>query len=281
MTPNKQRRTYHPSECAQLAMMLEVCAWKKPGNVDRCHDYSDTWLEHFLATMIFSRPAFEDAERAQRTIGEIFYDAVTTCSYHNGGNTHFGAFLLLIPLIYGKGIAGANAAVKTTTTTDAVLFYQAFSKIDVRVRKSDDKYDIHDPTVYDRLHADGQTMYTLMKYSAEHDMVAREWTNSFALSQWTASQLWNTSENKCTGKDSIPRVFLQLMAKEPDTFIVKKWGIKEAKNIKTKANAVLAGNMSLDAFDAECIAKGINPGSLADIMIAGLYLALMDGWVWE
>jgi triphosphoribosyl-dephospho-CoA synthase len=231
--------------------------------------------------MIFSRLALEDAERAQRSIGEIFYDAVTTSSYHNGGNTHFGAFLLLIPLIYGKSIAGANAAIKETTTNDAVLFYQAFSKTCVRVREKDDKYDIHDPTVYDRLHRDGQTMYSLMKYSAEYDMVAREWTNSFALSQWTASQLWVASESKYTGRDSISRVFLQLMAKEPDTFITKKWGIKEAENIRKKANAVLAGSTSLDTFDAECIAKGINPGSLADIMIAGLYLALMDGWAWE
>ena len=277
MTANRQKRDLHPSECAQLAMMLEVCAWKKPGNVDRCHDYSDTWLEHFLATMIFARPAFEDAEREQRSIGEIFHDAVTTCSYHNGGNTHFGAFLLLIPLIYGKSIAGANAAVKATTTNDAVLFYQAFSKTSVRVRENDEKYDIHDPTVYDRLHADDQTMYTLMEYSAECDMVAREWTNSFALSQWTAKQLQLLSG----GRDSISRVFLQLMAKEADTFIVKKWGLMEAEDVQRKANAVLEGRMSLDTFDAECIEKGINPGSLADIMIAGLYVALMDGWAWE
>ena len=281
MTLKGAKGAYRPSECAQLAMMLEVCAWRKPGNVDRCHDYSDTWLEHFLATTIFAHHAFEDAERAQRSIGEIFYDAVTASGRHGGGNTHFGSFLLLIPLIYGKSITGASSAVKKTTTHDAVLFYDAFSKIPVRVRKKDDKYDIHDPKVHDRLHAEGQTMYTLMEYSADHDMVAREWTNSFFLSNWTASQLWAASENTDTGRECIPRVFLQLMAKEPDTFIAKKWGIQVAQDTHEKAKAVLAERMSLDAFDAECIAKEINPGSLADIMIAGLYIALMDGWRWE
>lgn len=281
MTQKCEMGAHHPSECAQLAMMLEVCAWNKPGNVDRCHDYSDTWLEHFLATMIFARVAFEDAQRAQRSIGEIFYDAVVASGRHGGGNTHFGAFLLLIPLICGKGIRGASSAVKATTTNDAVLFYQAFSKTSVRVLEKDDKYDIHDPMVYDRLHAEAQTMYTLMEHSADHDIVAREWTNSFSLSDWTASQLWAASEKTIHGKDCIPGVFLQLMAKEPDTFIAKKWGIQVAKNVNEKAKAVLAGSMSLDAFDAECIAKGINPGSLADIMIAGLYIALMDGWRWE
>ena len=47
---------------AQLAMMLEVCAYPKPGNVDRCHDYDNTRLEHFLGSMIFSRNALELAE---------------------------------------------------------------------------------------------------------------------------------------------------------------------------------------------------------------------------
>ena len=50
------------AERAQLAMMLEVCAYPKPGNVDRCHDYPDTRLEHFLASTIFARSAFEEAE---------------------------------------------------------------------------------------------------------------------------------------------------------------------------------------------------------------------------
>ncbi|MDR2855244.1 MAG: triphosphoribosyl-dephospho-CoA synthase [Methanomicrobiales archaeon] len=281
MARKEEQLAYRPSECAQLAMMLEVCAWNKPGNVDRCHDYSDTWLEHFLATMIFTRLAFEDAERAQRSIGEIFYDAVQANGRHRGGNTHFGALLLLIPLIYGKGSIGASSAVKKTTTHDAVLFYQAFSKTSVRVREKDDKYDIHDPMVYTRLHTEAQTMYTLMEYSADHDMVAREWINSFSLSNWTASQLWAASESTGAGKNCISGVFLQLMAKEPDTFIAKKWGIQVAKDTHEKAKAVLAGSMSPHAFDDECIAKGINPGSLADIMIAGLYIALMDGWRWE
>ncbi|WP_371415218.1 triphosphoribosyl-dephospho-CoA synthase, partial [Methanogenium sp. MK-MG] len=57
------------SECAQIAMMLEVCAYPKPGNVDRCHDYDDTWLEHFLASAILARPAFAAAEKRAAGMG--------------------------------------------------------------------------------------------------------------------------------------------------------------------------------------------------------------------
>ncbi|MDD1663513.1 MAG: triphosphoribosyl-dephospho-CoA synthase, partial [Methanomicrobiales archaeon] len=50
-----------PVERAQMAMVLEVTAYPKPGNVDRCHDYEGTVLEHFLASAILARPALERA----------------------------------------------------------------------------------------------------------------------------------------------------------------------------------------------------------------------------
>ena len=89
-------------------MMLEVCAFPKPGNVDRCHDYPDTRLEHFLASVILARPALEEAALGKGRIGEIIGHAVRQTSMHSGGNTHFGAFILLIPLMYGGDIEGAE-----------------------------------------------------------------------------------------------------------------------------------------------------------------------------
>jgi triphosphoribosyl-dephospho-CoA synthetase len=59
------------TERAQMAMAFEVCAWGKPGNVDRCHDFPDTKLEHFLASVIFCRPAFEKAEHRQGSVGAL------------------------------------------------------------------------------------------------------------------------------------------------------------------------------------------------------------------
>ncbi|HOF97134.1 MAG TPA: triphosphoribosyl-dephospho-CoA synthase, partial [Methanoculleus sp.] len=38
----KKRPPMNRAERAQMAMMLEVSAYPKPGNVDRCHDYADT-----------------------------------------------------------------------------------------------------------------------------------------------------------------------------------------------------------------------------------------------
>jgi triphosphoribosyl-dephospho-CoA synthase len=83
------------------------------------------------------------------------------------------------------------------------------------------------------------------------------------------------------GRGAIVAAFLELLATVPDTFIVKKHGMAVAEETMRKAAEVRAGTRDLAAFDRECIDRGINPGSLADILIAGIYVALGEGWRWE
>ena len=133
-----------PAEQAQMAMMLEVTAFPKPGNVDRCHDFPSTRLEHFLASIILSRPSLDRASEPGASVGAVLYDAVARTNIHSGGNTHFGAFLLLIPLIMGRDIPGAIRVTRSTTVDDAIRFYKAFGMTQVRVLSSD-RLDVNDP----------------------------------------------------------------------------------------------------------------------------------------
>ncbi|HON81292.1 MAG TPA: triphosphoribosyl-dephospho-CoA synthase [Methanoregulaceae archaeon] len=264
------------AEQAQLAMMLEVCAFPKPGNVDRCHDYQATRLEHFLASTILVRPALDRAERGEGGIGSLILDAVERTNVHSGGNTHFGAFILLMPLVAGGDIPGADRVVKETTVEDAVLFYKAFGKTKVRVIPGDD-LDVTDPHACDTIRQRGMTLFDIMLYSAKNDMVAREWINGFQLTRRGADLL---KAHGC-GRSSIVQTFLDLLATEPDTFIIKKHGKDAAWKVMQKAQDVRNGLRDLVAFDQECIDAGINPGSIADIMIAALYIALREGWTWD
>ncbi|MFA5332169.1 MAG: triphosphoribosyl-dephospho-CoA synthase [Methanoregula sp.] len=265
-----------PVERAQLAMMLEVCAFPKPGNVDRCHDFPDTRLEHFLASAIFARPALEEAGQGTGRIGEIFGHAIRDTNIHNGGNTHFGAFILLIPLVYGGDIEGAKQAIAKTDVSDAVAFYKAFALTSVRTNKSDE-LDVNDPKVLDELRERNMTLLDVMEHSAANDMVAREWTNGFALTRRGADLLHRIGP----GRNAIVEMFLNLLATEPDTFIIKKSGPAVAQEVMRKAREVLDGKRVLENFDAECIDAGINPGSIADITIAAIYVALSEGWEWD
>lgn len=263
-------------ERAQLAMMLEVCAYPKPGNVDRCHDYPETTLEHFLASTIFARPALEEADRGVGRIGEIIKHAVQDTNCHDGGNTHFGAFILLIPLIYGKGIAGAMAAIEKTDVSDAIAFYKAFALTSVKMNAADE-LDVNDPHTLTLIRDRDMTLLDIMQHSAANDMVAREWVTGFPLCRRAADLLKASGP----GRQAIVTTFVTLLATEPDTFIIKKHGVETARAVMATARQVLDGKIAIEAFDADCIEKDINPGSTADIIIAGMYLALGEGWSWD
>jgi len=265
-----------PVERAQLAMMLEVCAYPKPGNVDRCHDYPDTRLEHFLASTILSRSALEEAELGTGRIGEIIKHAVRDTNTHGGGNTHFGAFILLIPLVYGRDITGALKALEKTDVSDAVAFYKAFAMTAVRMNATDE-LDVNDPHTLTVIRDRELTLMDVMTHSAAHDMVAREWVTGFRLSRKGADMLIGTGP----GRDAIVKTFLSLLATEPDTFIIKKHGPGIAMEIMMAAREVLEGKRTAEDLDAECIRRSINPGSIADIVIAAIYIALGEGWSWD
>ncbi|MDO5844541.1 MAG: triphosphoribosyl-dephospho-CoA synthase [Methanocorpusculum sp.] len=262
------------TEYAELAMLFEVCAKHKPGNVDREHDYDDTRLEHFLCSAVRSRSVFENSENL--SVGEMIFEAVKKTNIHSGGNTHFGAFILLAPLIKGKGVSGAAELVKKTSVEDAVLFYKAFGLTQVRMNKSDD-IDVNDPASIQMLRDKKMTLYNVMEYSSENDMVAREWINGFALTKIFAEKLLSRN----CGTSDIPKVFIEMMSEYSDTFIAKKFGAETSEDVSRLAKKVTAGETTVEDFDEFCIREGINPGSLADICIAGIFTALLRGWKWD
>ncbi|MGM0771500.1 MAG: triphosphoribosyl-dephospho-CoA synthase, partial [Halobacteriota archaeon] len=181
------------SRCAQLAMVLEVSSSPKPGNIDRHHDYDDTRYEHFLASAISVSPVIENAACGCASIGESLKSAVyqSNC-WQSGGNTHFGAFLLLIPLsmaagqiLYNGGsfdvdrlISRAHYIVRSADTDDALDFYGSFSSAGVRVNDVDE-FDLQDENSLDSLKEEGVTLYDLMEISQDYDQIAGEWVNGF------------------------------------------------------------------------------------------------------
>jgi triphosphoribosyl-dephospho-CoA synthase len=265
-----------PAERAQLAMMLEVTAYPKPGNVDRCHDYPETRLEHFLASTIFARQALEEAGEGKGRIGEIIGHAVRDTNCHEGGNTHFGAFILLVPLLYGKDIPGAIVAVGKTDTSDAIAFYKAFAMTSVKMNDTDE-LDVNDPHTLTMIRDREMTLLDIMQHSAAHDMVARQWVTGFPLVRRGADLLNQFGP----GRQAIVNTFLTLLATEPDTFIAKKHGIGIAQETMLRARDVLDGKLSAQQMDEDCIQRDINPGSIADITIASIFIALGEGWSWD
>ncbi|WP_440954459.1 triphosphoribosyl-dephospho-CoA synthase [Methanosarcina sp. Mfa9] len=327
----------HIARCAQLAMLLEVSASPKPGNVDREHDYPDTCFEHFVASSVGVYPALEQAARSRDGIGSLIKAAVyESASWQNGGNTHFGAFLLLIPLAMAAGeiLAGkkpekglkklepedleslvdrALVFVRETGCEDAVEFYRAFGAAGVRVN-SVEEFDLKDTESPGALCEKAVTLYDLMVISEGYDMIANEWTTGFRRCLEGARTVLGfmharngdcgNSSPDCSGtgiNEAVVYTFLKLLSRHRDTFIQTKFDADTADRVSSRACEILSeweekGSVldsvsdsgsgkgdflallpSIREFDSELLEKRINPGSTADIIIAGLFIALLGG----
>ncbi|MCZ7392394.1 MAG: triphosphoribosyl-dephospho-CoA synthase [Candidatus Methanoperedens sp.] len=280
----------HIARCAQLAMLLEVSATPKPGNIDRDHNYTDTRFEHFLASAVGVYPVLEKAARSGSGTGSPIREAVLESSkWQKGGNTHFGAFLLLIPLVMAAGRcentkclkAQVQKVVRETTQEDAIELYRAFSEAKVKVKPVDD-LDLGDANSLGKIKQQRLTLFNLMEISSSYDMIALEWVNGFQKTFECAASIRDKIK-KYSINDAVVLTFMELLSSNKDTFIQTKFDSKKAEEVSLRAKEIMQkGDIDkirgkIHSFDEELLREGINPGSTADIIIAGLFVSLFEG----
>ena len=286
------------AELAQLALLLEVSGTPKPGNVDRCREYPDLRFEHFLAGAVGARPGLEAAADPDGPgVGGAFERAVSGMSQQSGGNTQFGALLLVVPLARAavRGDltpGGASAVVEATTVEDAAGFYRAFDHVDVSVAEPPEGWDPLDvrrgseavPALRER----DLRLRDVMVESADRDGVAREWVGGFERS-FRAADLIAQGDAHAHGAgdsdvdrpltDRAAAAYLELLAGEPDPFVAIQHDRATAEEVAERARAALAGTADPADLAEDLVERGINPGTTADLVAAGLFVALADGRV--
>lgn len=280
----------HIARCAQLAMVLEVSATPKPGNIDRDHNYSDTRFEHFLASAVGVYPVLEKAAGSDSGVGALIHEAVgESGKWQKGGNTHFGAFILLVPLVMAAGKcddrtclnARVRNVVRATTVDDAVEFYRAFSEAGVKV-KPVNELDLADAGSIKDIRAQGLTLFNMMERSAGYDMIAEEWTNGFKKTFDCAASI-RAKVGKHGINDAVVMTFMEILSGNKDTFIQTKFDSRKAEEVSMRAENILKNGCIDDirddirAFDEGLLKEGVNPGSTADLIISGLFVSLFEG----
>ncbi|WP_226006561.1 triphosphoribosyl-dephospho-CoA synthase [Natrinema salinisoli] len=273
-----------PAGNAELALLLEVAGTPKPGNVDRHRDLADLRFEHFLAGAVGAREGLEVAADGA-AIGPAFERAVEGMAAQEGGNTQFGALLLLVPLVRAarEDLAPpvAESVVRETTVGDAAAFYRAFEHVDVAVADPPDDMAALDvrrgADAVPALEARGLTLFDIMDRSVPGDDVAREWTTGFDRSFAAAERL---AEFDGPIPDRTAAVFLSALADRPDTLVATRHGEATARDVTERAAELVADDAlerdrdAVETFADELVDRGINPGTTADIVAAGLFVAL-------
>ncbi len=266
---------------ASLALLLEVSGNPKAGNVDREHDFEDLKYEHFLASAVGALPVFLEISTS-RKVGEGIYRAVVESRrWHTAVNVHFGAFLLLVPLVaaWDEGgkeevAAGAVELLKKTSYEDSLFVLRAFRMSEARVVEAA-KMDLSDDETEREIKEREINLYEWMKMAPKENLIARELVEGYGISLKGAELLMSLEGDV---NERIVFLYHTLLSKYPDPLIMAKKGRDYARRVMEMAGRVLKEEMLIEELDRELLENGANPGTIADLTASSIYLALIEGW---
>ncbi len=313
MRSSSNEKADHISGCLELAILLEVSGYPKPGNVHRTADFPETRYEHFLASAVAIAPSFKKAaEQGIRVsegkivpsevgIGGIIKDAVNRMrNSQSGGNTLLGAIILLAPIAAAAGMAAnqfsllklrenIKVIVESTTPEDAVDVYDAIFVVNPGGLGKSPKLDVTDSNSEKRILEERVTLFETFNIASAYDSIASEWVNNYPIT-FDLGYPYFTKQLEETGDVNTATVhaFLKILAEVPDTFISRKVGQAKAESISAEARRVLdegglttpSGRQLLQKFDKKLRdpAHDLSPGTTADITEAVLALNNLNGY---
>ena len=268
-------------DCVALACLLEATA-SKAGNVHRGADFADMSFADFLVSGVAVRGVFDRVESA--SVGETIVRAVEATHRLVPVNTNLGLMLLLAPLAKAATRGDIRTEIgnvlEALTPADSALVYQAIGRASPGGMGEVDQMDVAEqpPT----------SLMDAMKAAAHRDLIAQQYVSHFAdVFQLVADPLARTVAAGHSVTAAIIDTHLRLMSLRPDSLIGRKCGDEIAQQSALMAGRVLeAGAIESEAyllaladFDFWLRSDGHrrNPGTSADMLGAGLFVALWEG----
>jgi triphosphoribosyl-dephospho-CoA synthase len=267
-------------QCFTLATIMEATA-PKPGNVHRGADFEDASYPDFIVAATLVGPIMELA--VELPLGQTILSAVATTKAAVATNANLGTILLLAPLAKVPRTAplqqGVADVLDNLAAQDARDVYEA---IRLAAPGGLGKVDAGDVAG-----AAPDNLIAAMRLAEDRDMVARQYVRGFAdVFDSVVPWLLRAIAAGLSLSQSIVRVHLELMSRFPDSLIARRRGLAVAQEAADRAGAVLdCGHPGEEAFgralsdlDFWLRADGHlrNPGTTADLLAAGLFVALRD-----
>jgi len=300
------------AQCGTIATLLEVSGFPKPGNVHRTQNFENTRYEDFLISGVAIYPTLRKiasrgkaVQQGQLTIQEIqigqaILEAVeATQSWQKGGNTNLGIILLLLPLACVAGMVLSepfhtiahfrellHRIVVNSTPSDTIYLFKAIQLANPGGLGKVKQFDVNSTTP-EELIAQNISLFDIFKLSASLDSIAREWITQFQITFEIGYPFFiDTFQQTRDFNISTVHTYLKILSTIPDTLITRKYNIKLAKHIQTKAKLILKKGGLLTQQSKELLwqfdhelrnEKKLNPGTSADLTAASIMVALLSG----
>nr|MDO8112801.1 triphosphoribosyl-dephospho-CoA synthase [Candidatus Sigynarchaeota archaeon] len=304
--------------CCALASLLEVSASPKPGNVHRFsrpEDHKKSY-EQFLSAIAAMTPHYASSAETAYHLARSKQDIKTamhlgniieaTCesmmAAQTGGNLLLGHVLLLIPLAASIGtlLAGTERSigalksvvgevVRSGNTDDVISLYKGIKICNPGGLGTVEKFDVNSPGFVAELRKAKATFHDVFAITKDVDSISSEWSSGFAITFTdTFPRLHAIVSSGLTINDAVVQLFLETLAKHPDSLIRRKNGLDMAKSISDQAREIielggmneLAGRNAVNALDTKLASAGgrLNPGTTADLAAAALCLLVATGY---
>jgi triphosphoribosyl-dephospho-CoA synthase len=241
------------------ACILDVSALK-PGNVGFHGAGHGLSAAQFIVSARAAAPALV---AVGATVGQRILGAVAATQAAVGTNTNLGIVLLAAPLAHTALSAGGtlDETLAGLTVDDAE---QAFAAI--------------------RLARPGGLGLEAMREAAPRDRIAAQYAGGYADVLGTGrTALAAGRARELDWRNRATEVFLAFLSRYPDTHVLRKLGPgcadalrEEAARVALDARSSGAFRARLCSWDGDLKARGINPGTSADLTVATLFAGLLE-----
>jgi triphosphoribosyl-dephospho-CoA synthase len=274
---------FTPGRLAQMACLIEATAGK-PGNVHPLRPFDDAhYLDFALSALVIGPPL--DRARTEG-VGAAVLGAVQATREVVTTNTNLGMILLLAPLAAVPPEISLESGIKDvlalTTVEDTSRVYQAIRLACPGGLGNAAEQDVREePTV---------PLQEAMTLASGRDLIALQYAKGYRTVLHEAlPRLRRSVQSGDPLETSIVTTFLDLLARYPDSLIVRKWGRAIAEDVSRKATEILEADWPRRHGSAERLARfdgflrgsgrRINPGTTAYLVSAALNAALRDGTI--
>ncbi|AMK15602.1 triphosphoribosyl-dephospho-CoA synthase [Methanobrevibacter olleyae] len=290
------------AKLAQIASVLEVSGWPKPGNVHRTRNYDDMVFEDFIISGVVIGNTVEELANQSREIddlsnaelGKYILQAVNETDKWIANNTNLGIMMMCIPIASAAAISNnfdeiqenVGHLMKSTTVEDAVNLYDAINVADAGGMGNHEEFDVMSEKAKDELRTNNQTMFDVLEISASWDRLANELTNRmpvcFDIGYPTFSNFLRTCEDVDVINKATVLTFITILSQIPDTLISRKYGDEIAESVSKKADEVLKfkddGSFveKLLEFDDYLYENNYNPGTTADLTATSIFISYLE-----
>ena len=275
LTETQVAQAFHDASLAELDAL-------KPGNVHRFGDDPRMSVADFERS---ARVAAAPLAQAGASVGARIRASVAATIDAVGHNTNLGIILLSAPLASAVLSDAAGdlrerlaKVLSGLTVEDAREAYAAIREANPGGLGEVPRHGVDaEPTI---------TLLEAMKAAEGHDRIAWNYSNDFSDIFGLGLQRLKAARRRWPAPFATTSVYLGFLASLTDTLIQRKFGTAQGLEVQEEAKALAARlndsedpravEADLMAFDRSLKARGLNPGTSADLTVATLFAASLQ-----